>query len=215
VKELDDIANFIVPVMKIALADTGYLSMGLRRLLPDMYNMIDIQNAKALAQELMISDMPGAGTNRGASSAPVLILDYAAARPDRISYSQIQNAVTQILQNTLPYLSAEEMREVWGVITEKISKKERTEQEEAWMDYLGALCSYDLPEIRRLSLELLPDDGDISKHYSNQMLIASLLASSAALGDYARIERAWYRYEERNDPPAPIRAAKSMLTVDW
>jgi len=212
VKEIDDIREFIVPTRKIIFADTGYLSLTPKMTLPDLYNLQDIQKAKTLALELAISafDETPAGSQRESVSASIFILDYASARPERISFSQIQSAVTQILQKTLPYLSADEMRDIWGIIERKLSNREFTESEKEWMSYFRAICAYDLPETRRLSLELLPTDS-ISSHYSNQMLIASLLASSKALGDTAGIGRVWEKYDERKRPPAAIRAAKAML----
>jgi hypothetical protein len=212
VKEIDDIREFIIPTRKIIFADTGYLSMTSWRTHPDIYNLSDIQKARALAQELAVSafDKAPAGSQKESVSASVFILDYASVRPEKISFAQIQSAIIQILQKTLPYLSADEMRDIWEVIERKVSNREFTESEREWMGYFKAVCAYDLPEARRLSLELLPADS-ISGHYSNQMLIASLLASSKALGDTAEIGRVWDRYDERHRPPAAIRAVKAML----
>jgi len=137
-------------------------------------------------------------------------LDYAAARPGKTSFAQIQSAIIQILQKTLPYLSAEEMREVWATIEKKTEGRAYSESEWEWMHYFKAVCGYDLNETRRLSLSLMPPDS-ISDHYSNQMLIASLLASSAVLGDTSKTGRIWDKYDGRKNQPAAIRAARALM----
>jgi len=209
-EELDAIQNFIIPVKKIIFADTGYVSLTPRQTIPDLYNLLDIQNAKTLAQQLSLSARDSSGGADESANAAVFILDYAAARPHKTSFAQIQSAVTQILQKTLPYLSADEMREVWEVIEKKTAGREFTANDREWMDYFKAVCNYDARETRRLSLSLLPADS-ISDHYSNRMLVASLLASSAALGDTSQTGRVWDIYDERKDPPAAIRAAKALM----
>jgi len=211
VDELDAIQNFIIPVKKIVFADTGYVSLTPRQTIPDLYNLLDIQKAKTLSQQLSLSaqDDSGNGVDESAS-ASVFILDYANARPHKTSFAQIQSAIIQVLQKTLPYLSADEMREVWEVIEKKTAGRAYSEEEMEWMSYFKAVCNYDIRETRRLSLSLLPTDS-ISDHYSNQMLIASLLASSAVLGDTSKTGRVWERYNEKKDPPAAIRAAKALM----
>jgi len=209
-EELDAIRNFIIPVKKIIFADTGYVGMIPQRTIPDLYNLADIQNAKTLAQQLSLSAQDGLGGADESASAAVFILDYAAARPHKTSFAQIQSAIIQVLQKTLPYLSADEMREVWEVIAQKTSGREYSEGEREWMNYFKAVCSYDISETRRLSLSLMPTDS-ISDHYSNQMLIASLLASSAVLGDTSKTGRVWEKYDEKKKPPAAIRAAKALM----
>jgi hypothetical protein len=211
IDELDAIQNFIVPVKKIIFSDTGYVSLAPRQTLPDLYNLQDIQNAKTLSQQLSLSAQDGAGgADESSASAAVFILDYAAARPNKTSFAQIQSAIIQILQKTLPYLSADEMREVWETIEKKTAGRAYSESEREWMDYFKAVCGYDIPETRRLSLSLMPPDS-ISDHYSNQMLIASLLASSAVLGDTSKTGRIWDKYDGRKNQPAAIRAAKALM----
>ncbi|MDR2729159.1 MAG: hypothetical protein LBB56_08490, partial [Chitinispirillales bacterium] len=129
----------------------------------------------------------------------------------KVTFSQIQSAIIQIFQKTLPYLSADEMREIWEIIENKIYAYNFSENEREWIDYFKALCNYDIPEIRRLSVELLPQSDTISGHYSNQMLLTSLFASSFVLGDTTKLERVWSRYEEKNYPPPALRAARALL----
>jgi len=207
--ELEQIREFVIPVRRIVSADTGYLSLSPNRALPNISNMADVQVAKILSHEIALSAIIDTVTHQ-ALSAPIFILDYAHIRPERITFAQIHSAVVQILQSTLPHLSAEEMREIWEIIEKKVSKKPFSESEENWMTYFRSLCYYDLPEMRRLSMELLPQDS-ISNHASNQMLLASMLASSAALGDTSGVDRIWNRYSERKRPPFPLRAAKALL----
>ncbi|MDR0330689.1 MAG: fused MFS/spermidine synthase [Chitinispirillales bacterium] len=213
VKEINDIREFIIPTRKIIFGDTAYLSLTPRQILPDIYNYIEVQQAKTLAQELILNaSASGEDTAAGPLSASIFILDYTAARPNKVTFPQIQSAITQILQKTLPYLSASEMRELWGIIEDKVARKTLSSTQREWMDYFGALCSYDIAETRRLSLKLLPADADtISGHFSNQMLIASLLATSVAAGDTSNIEQIWEKYEERKEPPAAIRAVRAMM----
>jgi spermidine synthase len=209
ISEIDHIRDFIIPVRRIVFGDTSYMSLSPSRLLPDIYNMIEIQNAKLLSQQLIISGRDD-DSSRENISGSVFILDYTYARPHKVTFSQIQSAIIQILQKTLPYLSADEMREVWDVIEMKISRWDFSDDEMEWIDYFKALCVYNIPEIRRLSIELLPADS-ISDHYSNQMLITSLFAASAVLNDTTKLERIWNKYDEKMDPPAAIRAAKAFV----
>ncbi|MDR2577244.1 MAG: fused MFS/spermidine synthase [Chitinispirillales bacterium] len=208
VEELVDIMWFVIPVQKMVFADTGFIRLTPMGIIPDIYNLREIQNARALAQEI-IASASNPGLHRELVSAPVFVLDYAELRPKRTVFTQIQSAIIQILQKTMPFLSADEMREMWDVIEEKVSNRGFSENETRWMDYFRALCNYDMPEIRRLSLELLPDDR-ITDVYSNHMLLASFLASSAVLGEAHRVDLVWSRYRERESAPAPVRAAKAL-----
>jgi len=208
VTEIDEIRAFMVPVRRMIFADTGFLSLTPARILPDIHNLADVQKAKAMAHELLENSI--SEFIIGTSSAPVFILDYASARPEKIAFSQVQSAITQILQKTLPHLSADEMRDVWETIEGKVSAKRLDEFDKEWMAYFRALCTYDYPEMRRLSLALLPADS-ISGHFSNQMLLASLFASSIVLDDTTKTGRVWERYDERGDPPTPLRAARAYM----
>jgi len=211
-KEIDNIREFIVPVKKTPLGDTAYVGLIPARAYPEIYNLYDIHQAKSLAQEIVFSSKAiNDDTTHGSLSASIFILDYAEARPQMITFSQIQSAIVQILQKTLPYLSAEETRELWGVIEGKIAKRELSETDKEWIGYFRALCNYDMTETRRLSLSLLPMGADtIADHFSNQMLIASLLTASAITGDTAGVERVWDKYEYKKRPPAAIRAARAV-----
>jgi len=213
-KEIDNIREFIVPVKKTLLADTAYMNLTTMRTYPDIYNLYDIHKAKSLAQEILFSAKAiNDDTTHGSLSASLFILDYAEARPQMITFSQIQSAITQILQKTLPYLSAEETRELWDVIAGKVANRELSEADSEWMSYFRALCNYDIPETRRLSLSLLPIEADtIADHLSNQMLIASLLTASVIMNDTADVGRVWDKYEAKKRPPAAIRAARAIYT---
>jgi hypothetical protein len=214
VKELDDLRVFIIPARKIIFADTFYVSLTPKGIIPDIYNLQEIQRAKTMAQDLILSSthsISAADLNDPASTAPIFILDSAYAFPYKATFSQVQSAIIQILQRTLPFLSTDEMREVWDIIEKKISNMNLEASEYKWINYFKALCYFDVKGMRDLSIELLPDEDKITDHYSNQMLMATLLASSAVLGDVSDIEKFWDRYEERYDPPAPIRVAKALL----
>jgi len=215
-KEIDQIREFIVPVKKILLADTAYVGFIPTRIFPEIYNLYDIHKAKSLAQEIVFNATAvNDDTSHGSLSASIFVLDYAEARPQMITFTQIRSAIVQILQKTLPYLSAEESRELWDVIEGKIAKREFSETEKGWMDYFRALCHYNIPETRRLSLTLLPTEEDtITDHFSNQMLIAALLTASAITGDTANVERVWDKYEQKKRPPAVINAARAFYRVN-
>jgi len=213
VEELDAIREFIIPSRKILNADTAYMSLSPNRVLPDIYNLVAVQKAKGLAQELAINAL--ADTIRSIVTVPVFTLDYASRHPDRMLFTQVHNAIMQILQATLPYLSADEMREIWEILDKRISTRPLLEEEENWMLYFKALCTYDIPEMRRLSFELLPADS-ISNHFNNQMLLASLMASSLVMNDTNRVGRVWERYVDKNRPPIPLRAVRAiMLDPEW
>jgi len=208
VDEIDIIRGFIVPVRKIVTADTGFLSLTPSRLLPDIYNLEEIQKAKAMAHELTRSILPD--TVKEAFSASVFILDYASVRPEKITFPQIQSAIIQVIEKTLPYLSADEMRDIWEIIEKKLGDRKFSGNEAEWMAYFKALCTYDAAEMRRLSLDLLPPDS-ISNHFSNHMLLASLMAASTVLDDTTKVDRVWSRYDDRARPPVPLRAARAYM----
>ncbi|GBU20926.1 spermidine synthase [Fibrobacteres bacterium R8-0-B4] len=211
-KEIDEMREFIVPVKKTLSADTAYMSLIPTRTYPDIYNLYDIHKAKSLALDILFSAKAvDDDTAHGALSASIFVLDYAEARPNMITFAQIQSAIVQILQKTLPYLSAEEMRELWGVIEGKIAKRELSETDREWIAYFRALCNYDIAGTRRLALALLPTEADtIADHLSNQMLLASLLAASVVTGDTGKVERVWEKYEYKKRPPAALRSARAI-----
>ncbi|MDR2578702.1 MAG: fused MFS/spermidine synthase [Chitinispirillales bacterium] len=220
VRELNELRQFIVPVHRIISADTNRLSLSPNTLLPSVHtatsDLRDVSKARALALDLAINAAAVKNTSvPPPAPVPILILNDAAVWRSGADFVPAQMAITGILRETLPYLSAGEMREVWGIIEQKFAKWELTEYQQAWMAYFEALCGYDLPEIKRLSLKLLPSGNLNSELYSNQILIASLLSSSAALGDTTGVGRAWESYTaNRERPPAipaSIRAAKAVL----
>jgi len=218
VKELDDLRRFVIPVNKIIFADTNYLKLSPNQLtMPSIHSagLQDIQKAKMLAMELMVNAAETGGPRPPAPTS-ILTLNDAAVWRGGTGFTQAQMAITQILRETLPYLSAGAARAVWEMVENKFTEWEFTAEQAAWMAYFKALCTYDTPEMRRLSLELLPGEGNLNpEHYvSNRMLVASLLASSAALGDTAGVGRVWERYTKTERPeaiPAAIRAAKAVL----
>jgi len=210
VEELGDMRDFIIPIKKIVFSDTSYHSLSPSRLLPALENLLEIQNAKLISQQLIASAHGDERATENAGAA-VFILDYTRTHPQKVTFSQIQSAIIQIFKKTLPYLSSDEMREIWEVIEKKISSKEFEAGEKMWLDYFKALCNYDMPQIRQLSIELMPESDTITDHYSNQMLLTSLFATSFVLGDMGDLERIWRRYEERKDPPAPVRAARALV----
>jgi len=210
VQELCDMKDFIVPVKKMVFSDTNYYSLSPSRLLPPLENLLEVQNAKLISQQLTASAHGDDRATENAGAA-VFILDYTYANPQKITFSQVQSAIIQIFKKTLPYLSADEMREIWEIIEKKLSTRNLDEGEKLWVDYFRALCNYNMPQIRQLSIELMPESDTITDHYSNQMLLTSLFATSFILGDTGDLERIWRRYEERRDPPAPLRAARALL----
>ncbi|MCL2219451.1 MAG: fused MFS/spermidine synthase [Chitinispirillia bacterium] len=216
VKQISDLRKFVVPVNRIIFADTSSLSLSPNTPLPDIHtsNLIDVQKAKTLASDLALNAADTASP-RAPAPAPVLILNDAAVWRGGAGFVLAQQAITQILQETLPYLPAADMRRIWDIIEKKFAGWEFSEPQAKWMAYYKSLCTYDAPEMRRLSLELLPQDEISPELYSNRILMASLLASSAVTGDTAGVRQTWEKYTERARPeaiPTSIRAAK--LTLD-
>jgi predicted membrane-bound spermidine synthase len=207
IAELNQLRDFIVPIIKIIESDTGYL-----RVSPD--NRHAIHNARAMAREFKTNALTD--TVKGFVPEPVHTLNYASAHPEKMTFPQIRATILKILETTLPHLSVGEMRELWDIIENMVSTRQLLESEARWMAYFKSLCYYDLPEMFRLSLELLPAEGTISNHPSNQMLLASMLAAAIAQSDtvdWMDVGRVWTRYAGNMNPPAPLRAAMA-LTVD-
>ncbi|MCL2688450.1 MAG: hypothetical protein FWE57_01210 [Chitinispirillia bacterium] len=222
--ELDQLKSFVIPVQRIISADTVYInlvherrpansadtgsqSLAFGKRLPNILNLAPILRAKITAHELSQS----ADTDT-VDLASLLTIRYASARPGEVTFSQIENSILQILQSTLPYLSAKEMREIWDIIEKKVSNRQFTEEQAKWMAYYKSLCYYDIPEMRRLSFDLLPKDTTAIRHsYGNQMLLASMLASSVAMRDTTGIGQVWDRYTEKGRPSTPLRAVKSII----
>lgn len=208
VEEIDDLREFMIPVRKILIRDTSYVSLATHRQIPEIRNLEEIQEAKYLAEEIMQS----AGikdTVENAASASVFVLDYTLSHPHRVTFQQLQSAIVQVLQKTLPYLSADEMREIWDVIEKKISTFSFSEEQQHWIRYFRSLCYYDMHAVRDLSFKLLPEDT-LADHYSNEMLLASLYASSYCLKDTSGTGRFWDIYELKDKPPVVLKAAKAV-----
>ncbi|MFP4162842.1 MAG: fused MFS/spermidine synthase [Chitinispirillaceae bacterium] len=208
VEEVDELRRFIIPLRKIILEDTSYTSLLTHRKLPEIENLEEIQDAKYIAEEL-IQSLDSKDTVKNASSASVFVLDYAFTHPHRVTFPQLQSTIVQILEKTLPYLSAEEMKEIWNVIEQKTSGFTFSAKQQQWMNYFRSLCHYDMPSMRYLSYELLPKDTLVD-HYSNQMLLSSLFASSYSLKDTSGLDRFWNEYELKHAPPFILKAAKAM-----
>jgi spermidine synthase len=216
VRELNNLRNFVIPVHRIIFADTNSLNLSPDTPLPSIHstNVQDISKARALARDLAVNAADGGSAPRPLAPAPILTLNDAAVWRGGTGFTQAQMAITQILRETLPYLPPGDMRRIWGIIEKKFAEWEFTEEQTAWMDYFKALCYYDLPTMRQQSLMLLPKADLNPELLSNQMLMASLLSSSAVLGDTAGVWQAWERYMERARPetiPTSIRAAKVVL----
>lgn len=208
VEEIDAINEFMIPLRKIFLQDTGYVSLATHRQIPEIRNLEVIREAKYLAEE-MIGSMGIEDTVRDVASASVFVLDHAFSHPHRVTFLQLQSAIVQLLQKTLPYLSADEMRELWDVTEKKISTFSLTEEQQHWINYFRSLCYYDMPAVRDLTLILLPKDT-LTDHYGNEMLLASLYASSYSLKDTSGTGRFWDIYELKDNPPAVLKAAKAI-----
>jgi len=228
--ELNQLRSFIVPIRRIIAsdttylnfahdrkpagpADTGSLSLTPDKKLPIIENMLTVQRAKTIAHEITQSAAAGTDTIKDFRLAPLLTtLKYASLRPEEVTFTQIEGAIVQILEYTLPYLSIGEMKEIWDVIEKKVSNRQFTDNQAVWMDYYKSLCYYDVPKMRRLSFELLPKDkSTIPNTFDTRMLLASMLASSVALKDTTGIGQVWDRYTEKARPSTPLRAVKSLI----
>jgi len=213
VTELEQLRDFIVPIRKIITADTGYLSYSPLRTQPDIHALAPVHKAKALALEFT-RDALADTVAINLISTPLQTFNYAAANPDKIAFMQVRGTILQILEATLPYLSAKEMRDIWDTVEKKLAARQLSESEARWMAYFRSLCYYDLKEMQRLSLELLPASGTISNHPGNQMLLASMLAAAVAQNDdndWMAVGQAWTRYEENANPPLPLRALMAIV----
>ena len=180
----------------------------MREKIPDLYNYEEFYDAKKLYLELMSIDTSDISEIDISSSA--LLIDYISLLPDKISFESFHAAVIDILEKTLPYLSAREMRDIWGVISGKTGDKRFTGDEQLWMKYFQALCNYNMPALEKFSQELLPQDGSIEDYYINRMLITSMLVSSYCLGDSLCTEGFYNRFEGKKNPGFMIRLLRNL-----
>ncbi|KMQ52930.1 Spermidine synthase [Chitinispirillum alkaliphilum] len=207
VEEFDIIRRSVVPVRKIAEWDTSYIHFDLDRFFPDIFNMEEIYDAKELYRMLVESiGMTGESHPLGSS---VMVLEHLNVNPDRVSFYQLQTEISKILESTMPFLSAKEMRGIWGYIKEKTSALQFTASEEIWMKFLEALCSYDMYNVNDFSRLLIPD-GNIADNHINRVLLTSLFASSAHIGDFYELDEIWERYSSRNYPHLIVRLARDI-----
>ncbi|MDG5814446.1 fused MFS/spermidine synthase [Chitinispirillales bacterium ANBcel5] len=211
VEELDHIRNAIVPVRKYIEWDTSYIDFELYRNFPDVNNLREIYNAKDLYSSLVYgSDFIVTTVNDYTSD--IQMLDLAYSNPEVTTFTQIQNSVVSILEKTLPYLSVSEMRALWDVIEEKISKLKLTPQEQTWVDLLQALCYYDMEALNEAARILIPT-GTIADTYSSRILLASLFISSHLIQDYHGVEEAWSRFQNRNNANVVVRLAREVALL--
>jgi len=212
INEFNILRSHIVPISKIINADTGYVNIPHDRVLPDLYTIEQISNAKKLLREFEQS--ADIDTVRNFVPEVLHTLNYASAHPEKMAFPQVRGAILQVLEATLPHLSAQEMRSLWKIIEDMVSTRQFTVSEAKWMAYFRSLCNYDTGETLRLSLELLPATGTIADQPNNQMLLASMLAAALAQSDksdWTDVGGVWTRYEGNLNPTLPLRMAMAIV----
>lgn len=208
IRELDTLYQYIVPVRKIIEADTGYVSIVNRDTVPDLSNLSPIVAAKKLLRELTRPPEVCSDTTACEVTSVALLLDYIAIAPERFNYDIVFGTIIETLEKSLPWLSKNEMADLWESISARCIPLVTTENEKRWMDYFSALCRYDFESIRTLSAVLLPQAGPIEDDYVNRMLLTSLSIASSALEDTAD-DRYFYRFTSRRHPGMMISLSRN------
>ena len=207
IKQFDTLWSSIIPVRKFIEADTCFLPLPLREKFPELTNLQPLMEAKQLYRDLTAEHLPG-DTLPSDISSVALLIDYASFASQKVTLDIFFSVFIELLEKTLPYLSAMEMRDIWDVVSQKSASMHLSVEDEAWMRYFNALCNYDIPGIFSLSRELLPQNGPIENDYVNTMLITSLFLSAAYLHETAAAENIYHRFIDKDDPGMMIRLVR-------
>lgn len=210
IKLIDTLRTFMIPVRKIVESDTDFIPFQTRDVLPDIYNYSEFNSAKMMYNELMglaVVDTEMIVIDR---SSLAISLDYAHRA--RVSFDQVFSTIIQILEKTLPFLSASEMKDIWEVIQLKASNIVFADNDMVWMNYFQALCHYDMPSLYNCSRDLLPSSGPIESDYINHLLMISLNIAAYKTGNVNKVQDYWNRYDQQEGPDVMRRVSINLLS---
>lgn len=211
IRLLDTLRNFIIPVRKIVESDTGFIAFRSRENLPELYNVIEFNDAKKMYNELMnlaVQKDSFSIVSEDRFNA-VITLDYASM--GHLTFSQLYSTIIEILEKTAPFLSVSEMRDIWKVIVTKTSGIFFDDEDHRWMNYFEALCCYDMPLLYKYSKELLPSSGPIENDYINRFLMVSMSVSAWKTGERKGLEEIWQRFDLKGDSDIMSRISMQLL----
>ncbi|MBN1308355.1 MAG: fused MFS/spermidine synthase, partial [Chitinispirillaceae bacterium] len=209
IKQFDTLRTCIIPVRKIIESDTDYLPFTFRDTYPDLSNLQSFIEAKKMYREL-VTDRSTIDTLPSDVASASLLLDYVSLAPHRVNFDMYFSVIIEILEKTLPFLSAAEMRDIWNVVAEKTAGMRLSIDDELWMRYFRALCGYDVPALLNLSMELLPETGPIDDDYVHRMLLTSLMTASSHLRDTDAADNIYQRFVGKENPGMMITLAMCM-----
>jgi hypothetical protein len=207
IRQLDSVYNYIVPICKIIEADTLLIPWVPRDTLPDISNFHSFDEAKRLYRELL-ADNAALDSILEDLTPNAMLVDYASYAPEKVNFNNFFSVIIGILEKTLPYLSAAEMRDIWLIVSTKLSEMPLSASEKNWMNYFEALCHYDMAKLHLLSSQLLPHQGAIENDYINRMLITTLILSSSNNEKRRITQNIYDRFLAEDDPCIIIRLAR-------
>ncbi|NLE02264.1 MAG: fused MFS/spermidine synthase, partial [Fibrobacter sp.] len=169
IRVIDTLRKYIIPVRKILEKDTILKNYQVREELPDLNNFSDFNRAKTIYSHLLMISSDSLGSMQPADlSNEVITIDYVSKNPRNVSFDQLFNTLGGLLENTIPYLSASEMRTLYQIVEKKISSLELTDDDRIWLKYIKALCNYNMVDLQETVRYLLPLETDIEANYLNQ-----------------------------------------------
>lgn len=210
IRLLDTLREYIIPVRRIVELDTGVIHFQPREVLPDIYNLVQFNEAKKMYNELMSLGTPkDTVTILPDRSSAAVTLDYASM--NQLTFNQLFSTIIEILEKTIPFLSASEMRDTWQIIITKTSGIPLDDEDRTWMSYFQALCNYDMSSLYRYSRELLPESGPIEDDFINRFLMVSLNVSAWKTGKISELDDIWQRFEHYNNPDIMTRVTTELV----
>jgi spermidine synthase len=209
----DTLRKYIVPVRKILESDTQFIAYDIRDQLPDLNNFKEFNNAKILYKELRsITTDTGIIDFPYDHSKEVITLDYASKNPQRMPFEQLFSSLAEIIEKTIPYLSASEMRDIYDILETKTASMGLTDDDKVWMGYFKALCYYDMRTLQKYSKDLLPQNEEIEINYMNQFLLTSLFISAYKTGDTTDVESYWDHYKGKDKPDVMVKFTHGLIS---
>jgi spermidine synthase len=210
--QLDTVRKCIVPVRRILDGDTGTIGYVPREKYPDLSNFEQFHNAKRLYRDIMAFDTAKVSSDDDIDNATYLF-DYTLFAPAKVNFGKLHCTILELFEKTMPYLSSSDMSDIWSVISEKIAGIPLDEYQQLWLRYFGALCQNRYLELRELSLQLLPQSGDIEDDYINNMLLVSFLVASKVTGIHDECENVLSRFEGRKNAGVMVRLLAEELGI--
>ncbi|MBN1600896.1 MAG: fused MFS/spermidine synthase [Chitinispirillaceae bacterium] len=211
--QLDTLRKNIVPVRSILDGDTGTIGYIPREKYPALSNFEYYHEAKRLYRDIVSFDTMQVTSEHDVDNA-AYIFDYSLFFPSKINFGKLHGTLMELFEKTMPFLSPFEMSEIWKNISEKTAEVVLDDYQQQWMRYFGALCQRNYEELRELSFQLLPQNGDIEDNYINIMLIESFLAASKVTGNRDECENVLKRYEGTMSAGLMIRMLAQEIGID-